>query len=121
MQMKVGMPGKRYKVEVGEPVDVLVLSDNRSLSRFIAVHDIFLPNVGIWLSEQPCIERPVFEGIREGFSSPSMQPSSEVCDKTQSIPVVQIMIVEKDFEQHQFVKIQESKVILIISLGQTGG
>jgi hypothetical protein len=81
-QMKVGLPSKKNQVQVGEAVEVLVLSDIKSLSRFMAVRDVYLPEMGIWLSEDPCIERPVFEELietlRAGSSSSPITPALEV-------------------------------------------
>jgi hypothetical protein len=66
LQMKVGVPSKKnQQVRVGETVEVLILSDIKSLSRFMAVRDVYLPSMDLWLSEEPCIERPVFESLIE--------------------------------------------------------
>lgn len=81
--MKVGVPGKRLQVQVGEPVEVLVLSDLKNLARFMAVREVYLPKLGIWLAEEPCIERQVFEvlceDLRENYSWPSLLPPPKVC------------------------------------------
>jgi len=82
--MKVGLPSKKnQQVRVGETVEVLVLSDIKSLSRFMAVRDVYLPDMDLWLSEDPCIERPVFENLIETLragssSSTSVTPALKV-------------------------------------------
>jgi hypothetical protein len=83
VQMKVWVPGKRLQVQVGEPVEVLVLSDLKNLARFMAVREVYLPKLGIWLAEEPCIERQVFEvlseDLRGNYSWPSLLPPPKVC------------------------------------------
>ncbi len=76
VKMRVKVPAKANMVQVGEPVEVLVVSDERSLSRFIAVHDVYLPNKRIWMSDSPCVEREAFEYISESLSFSSMQPAA---------------------------------------------
>jgi len=76
LEMRVKVPAKANMVQVGEPVEVLVVSDERSLSRFIAVHDVYLPNKRIWMSDSPCVEREAFEYISESLSFSSMQPAA---------------------------------------------
>ena len=73
--MKVGLPSKKNLVQVGEVVEVLVLSDIKSLSRFMAVRDVYLPDMDLWLSEDPCIERPVFEELIETLRAGSKTSS----------------------------------------------
>lgn len=72
LKMKVGLPSKKnQQVRVGETVEVLVLSDIKSLSRFMAVRDVYLPDVDLWLAEEPCLERPVFESLVETLRAAS--------------------------------------------------
>lgn len=79
LQMKVGLPSKKnQQVRVGETVEVLVLSDIKSLSRFMAVRDVYLPDMDLWLSEDPCLERPVFENLIETLRAASSSSSSSV-------------------------------------------
>ena len=48
VQKKVGLPSKKnQQVRVGEAVEVLVLLDIKSLSRFMAVRDVYLPDVDL--------------------------------------------------------------------------
>lgn len=79
LQMKVGVPSKKnQQVRVGETVEVLILSDIKSLSRFMAVRDVYLPDMDLWLSEEPCIERPVFESLIETLRADSSSSASKV-------------------------------------------
>lgn len=78
VQMKVGLPSKKnQQVRVGEAVEVFVLSDIKSLSRFMAVRDVYLPDVDLWLAEDPCLERPVFENLIEILRASSSSTSAE--------------------------------------------
>lgn len=90
------MPSKKNQVQVGELVEVLVLSDIKSLSRFMAVRDVYLPDMDLWLSEDPCIERPLFEDLvqtlRAGSSSSSLVPPAvKVIFKARSLSSLRII------------------------------
>jgi hypothetical protein len=76
LEMRVKVPAKANMVQVGELVEVLVVSDERSLSRFIAVRDVYLPNKRIWISDSPCVQREAFEYISKSLSFSSMQPAA---------------------------------------------
>ncbi|KAG0593390.1 hypothetical protein KC19_1G326200 [Ceratodon purpureus] len=115
LEMKVGLPNKKKLVQVGEAVEVLVLSDIKSLSRFMAVRDVYLPEMGIWLSEEPCIERPVFEELietlRVGSSTSPTTPALKGRD-TQSVkarlPDSVDMIPESSLDQRDFAPEQQT-------------
>ena len=78
MQMKVGLPSKKnQQVRVGEAVEVLVLLDIKSLSRFMAVRDVYLPDVDLSFAEDPCLERPVFKNLIEILRATSSSTSAE--------------------------------------------
>ncbi|CAI7842829.1 unnamed protein product [Closterium sp. NIES-53] len=66
MQMEVVPPHKSVRLSRGDPVELLVLSDCPSLSRFRAAREIFFPQRSLWLvgDKQACVERSVFEEMR---------------------------------------------------------
>lgn len=70
LHMKVGEPSKKNHKQVrqGDVVEVLILSDVKSLSRFMAVLDVYLSEMDLLLLEEPCIERPVFQSLIETFA-----------------------------------------------------
>ncbi|XP_024372108.1 uncharacterized protein [Physcomitrium patens] len=112
LEMKVVMPSKKNQVQVGELVEVLVLSDIKSLSRFMAVRDVYLPDMDLWLSEDPCIERPLFEDLvqtlRAGSSSSSLVPPAVKGRDTQSVkarvPESIDMLPESSLDRREFDK-----------------
>ncbi|CAI5516371.1 unnamed protein product [Closterium sp. Naga37s-1] len=59
-------PHKSVRLSRGDPVELLVLSDCPSLSRFRAAREIFFPQRSLWLvgDKQACVERSVFEEMR---------------------------------------------------------
>lgn len=63
LQMEVPISDDYAMVEVGEPAEVLVLSDRPNLSRFKAMRDVYLPRIGVWISQNPCVERAPFEAL----------------------------------------------------------
>ncbi|GJP32828.1 hypothetical protein CLOM_g17425 [Closterium sp. NIES-68] len=66
LEMDVLPPYKSVRLRRGDPVELLVLSDCPSLSRFRAAREIFFPQRSLWLvgDKQACIERSVFEEMR---------------------------------------------------------
>ena len=112
MQMKVGLPNKKKLVQVGEAVEVLVLSDIKSLSRFMAVRDVYLPEMGIWLSEEPCIERPVFEELIE-----TLRVGSSTSPTTPALKVTLNASSPKCTGSLHYIDIKLLTVVLDIKLG----
>ncbi|CAI5467848.1 unnamed protein product [Closterium sp. Yama58-4] len=66
LEMDVVPPIKSVCLRRGDPVELLVLSDCPSLSRFRAAREIFFPQRSLWLvgDKQACVERSVFEEMR---------------------------------------------------------
>ncbi|CAI5484012.1 unnamed protein product [Closterium sp. Yama58-4] len=66
LEMDVVPPHKSVCLRRGDPVELLVLSDCPSLSRFRAAREIFFPQRSLWLvgDKQACVERSVFEEMR---------------------------------------------------------
>ncbi|CAI5516285.1 unnamed protein product [Closterium sp. Naga37s-1] len=66
LEMEVVPPHKSVRLSRGDPVELLVLSDCPSLSRFRAAREIFFPQRSLWLvgDKQACVERSVFEEMR---------------------------------------------------------
>lgn len=79
-QMDVPIPLRRAKVRVGDPAELLVLSDSPSLSRFRAVREVFLPGRELWLVApgEACVERAVFEELRRRVVLPAWMENPEV-------------------------------------------
>eukprot|EP00271_Cylindrocystis_brebissonii_P001557 TRINITY_DN11827_c0_g1_i1.p1 TRINITY_DN11827_c0_g1~~TRINITY_DN11827_c0_g1_i1.p1 ORF type:complete len:458 (+),score=105.75 TRINITY_DN11827_c0_g1_i1:622-1995(+) len=62
-QIEVRVGSSRVRVVPGEAAELLVVSDRRSLSRFVALREVFLPEQQAWLAEGACLERAVLEDM----------------------------------------------------------
>lgn len=51
------------RIKVGEPAELLVLSQRRELDRFKAIREVYLPLSGTWVAEYPFVRRDVFRSI----------------------------------------------------------
>ncbi|KAG6554018.1 hypothetical protein Mapa_004935 [Marchantia paleacea] len=79
-QMDVVMTEEIPRVKVGERVEVLVMSDRPSLSRFKALRDVYLPDRDVWISEEPYIERECFERLLRNTPSPVVRDNQGIAD-----------------------------------------
>ncbi|CAM6092710.1 unnamed protein product [Calypogeia fissa] len=69
-RMEVLLSEDMPEVQAGDRVNVMVVSDEPSLSRFKCLRDLYLPDRQAWLSEEPCIEREPFERLQRSRISP---------------------------------------------------
>ncbi|KAK9842506.1 hypothetical protein WJX81_003292 [Elliptochloris bilobata] len=55
---------RRYEsIEVGEPAELLVLSQRRKFDSFKALKEVYLPESGLWLADYPYVSRAAFLAV----------------------------------------------------------
>eukprot|EP00245_Coleochaete_scutata_P015508 TRINITY_DN6933_c0_g1_i1.p1 TRINITY_DN6933_c0_g1~~TRINITY_DN6933_c0_g1_i1.p1 ORF type:complete len:394 (+),score=46.87 TRINITY_DN6933_c0_g1_i1:92-1273(+) len=69
LELLVPVPATMPTIGRGEPAELLVLSDRRTLSRFNAVREVYLPERRLWFSEEPSIEHTIFEDVSREFAA----------------------------------------------------
>lgn len=70
-RIQIDVPSSKQiaMLRVGELAELLVLSDRIDLSRFKAVRDIYFPRIGMWISQDPWLEKTKFETVSKSMSS----------------------------------------------------
>ena len=53
----------------GDEVELVVVSDEPQLQRFRAVREAYLPELGLWLSEYPFVERRAFRAVSDAIAA----------------------------------------------------
>jgi hypothetical protein len=53
----------------GDEVELLVVSDEPQLQRFRAVREAYLPELGLWISEYPFMERLAYRSISDAIAA----------------------------------------------------
>lgn len=53
----------------GDEVELLVVSDEPQLQRFRAVREAYLPELGMWISEYPFMERLAYRSISDAIAA----------------------------------------------------
>jgi hypothetical protein len=57
---------KAYKsISRGQVVEMLVMSYRPDLSSFAKVSDVYLPDLNLWLSDYPCVQRDAFKEVSQ--------------------------------------------------------
>lgn len=69
-RMEVPLSDGMPQVQAGDRVNVMVVSDDPSLSRFKVLRELYLPDRQAWISEEACIEREAFENLQRSLSPP---------------------------------------------------
>lgn len=70
--MEIPLSDEIPEVQVGDRVEVVVVSDEPSLSRFKALRDLYFPDRQAWISQEPCIERELYEDLQKSSNPPIM-------------------------------------------------
>lgn len=52
-------------MQVGDDVELVVLSGQPTLRQFSAVREAYLPELGVWLSDYPFLERRAFRAVSD--------------------------------------------------------
>lgn len=76
--MEIPISDDMPEVEAGDRVELMVVSDEPSLSRFKVLRDLYLPDKQAWISEEPCVERTPFEQLQRSLNSPPQSSTSKV-------------------------------------------
>ena len=63
VELEVPLQPEHRAVRPGTAAELLVLSEEPGLRRFFAVRETYLPELGLWISEYPFIQRRIFEDI----------------------------------------------------------
>jgi hypothetical protein len=56
-------------VQPGDEVELIVVSNEPQLQRFRAVREAYLPELGVWLTEYPFVERRAFRAISDAIAA----------------------------------------------------
>ena len=53
----------------GDEVELLVVSDEPQLQRFRAVREAYMPELGMWVSEYPFMDRVAYRSISDAIAA----------------------------------------------------
>jgi hypothetical protein len=53
----------------GDEAELVVVSDEPALQRFSAVREAYFPELGLWLSEYPFLERRTFRAVSDAVAA----------------------------------------------------
>jgi hypothetical protein len=56
-------------LQPGDEVELLVVSDEPRLQRFRAVREAYLPELGMWISEYPFMDRIAYRSISDAIAA----------------------------------------------------
>ena len=57
------------RAQTGDEAEVLVVSDDPDLRGFRAVREAYLPEMGLWLSEYPFVERTTYRRVSDAIAA----------------------------------------------------
>ncbi len=60
---------KPLRPQPGDEAELIVVSDEPLLQRFRAVREAYLPELGLWLSEYPFLERSAFRSVSDAIAA----------------------------------------------------
>ena len=58
-----------FALQPGDEVELLVVSDEPQLQRFRAVREAYLPELGMWISEYPFMDRIAYRSISDAIAA----------------------------------------------------
>jgi hypothetical protein len=62
-------PQNRQRAQPGDEAELVVVSDEPALQRFSAVREAYFPELGLWLSEYPFLERRTFRAVSDAVAA----------------------------------------------------
>lgn len=61
--------GLSVALQPGDEVELLVVSEEPQLQRFRAVREAYLPELGMWVSEYPFMDRIAYRSISDAIAA----------------------------------------------------
>ncbi|MDJ1184818.1 hypothetical protein [Roseofilum casamattae] len=85
-ETRVQVPIRRQyrSIDVGMAAEMIVLSDRPDLSRINRISDVYLPEIRLWVSDYPYLQRDIFLEVSETLRRQSMRADSEAMDRRSS-------------------------------------